>query len=892
MRNKTRGLYVLASLFLVFLLLAGIGTAQTPTLQQKQDMQKPSPDQLLKNRLSNPAPSAAPPPPGPVHCCAEWEESEGILTLWQNADLIDKLQKDHLVYIPVDNKSQEDQWKIFLNSNGIPLTNILFLYIPTDTIWTRDYGPWFIWDANNEMGIVNYTCNYGYWDDLFPSHFAYVYRIKYYESGLYHVGGNYYPNAYGRAFSSTHVYESNSSKIKAQVDEAMKLFYGIEKYQTVAPKAIWHHDTWGKPANPETLVINDFPEYDEIRHAQAEGMVSYYASLESPWGRPYKIHRLPMMPEVPGTTWYRPYMNSLVSNKQVFVPIHNCPDDQVALKVFQDAFVGYDVVGVVAKECEWHDALHCRTRNFMKREVIRMYPYPPGDTEETGAGYPVRAEVIPPNGSTLLAGYPVIHWTDTGGAPFNDVVMAPTGQPNEYAADIPAQALGTTVSFYIEARDDGGRDAIYPLVAPDGMMTFQVRLDAEAPVLSRHVPVRSASANQWPPLVRTLCKDDMATPVVTLEYSINGAPQADIDLTREELCYWFSDTMGGSVSPGDVVSYRLLATDNAASANDNHLPPLGHYFCPVSGPKTVAVVNLCSRPYTAPFLLDALGDLGIPHHYYETWPTAWSEHDVWFILLGIFADNHVLSSNEANDIVNALQAGDYVYLEGGNTWCDDPEKALLQSWFNVSEGNSWKGMQHITGISGSIMDGLVLKYASEDLQMDVIDPVPPATTIFESSSNSSRTVIHDAGGYRTVASTFALGGLMDREWPKTRKEILVRYLEFFGVEVSLYSGAEAKMEMDLPLTIKGASGDVYMLLGSLAEYHEKTGYGFFRLDPAHLFYLWQGVIPAAGVEELSFRVPRIPEYAGFEVHFQAVVGKALTPSQSQLTNRDIATLLE
>jgi hypothetical protein len=704
------------------------------------------------------------------------------------------------------------------------------------------------------------------------------------------VGGNYYPNGYGRAFSSTHVYEANPNKTKAEVDDTMDLYYGIEKYQTVAPKDIWHHDTWGKPVNPETLVIADFPDYDIIRHAQAEGMVACYSSLESPWGRPYKIHRLPMMPETPNTTWYRPYMNSLVSNRQVFVPIHNCPDDPIALAVFEGAFVGYEVVGVVAKECGWPDALHCRTRNFVKREVIRMYPYPPGDTEETGAGYPVKVEVIPPNGAALLPGYPVIHWTDTGGAPFTDVVMAPTGQPNEYAADIPAHSLGTTMSFYIEARDDGGREAIYPLVAPDGMMTFQVRTDVEAPVLSRHVPMRSVSAGQWPPMVRTLCKDDMATPEVTLEYSINGAPQASIDLPREALCYWYSDALGGIVSPGDIVTYRLLATDDAASANDTFIPIMGRYFCPVSGQGSVAVVNLCSRPYTAPFLLDALGDLGIPHHYYDSWPTDWSEHDTWFILLGVFADNHVLTSSEANDIVTALQAGNNIYLEGGNTWCNDPEKATLNPWFGVKPDKLANGMKQITGVPGSIMDGLTLKYASEDLQMDVIASVRPAKRLFESPGNRCRTVIQDAGSYRTVASTLALGGLLDGVWPKTRKEVLVRYLEFFGVEVGLYVGAEAKLGTDLPLSIEGAPGDAYLLFGSLAENYMNTGYGTFRLDPGYHITLGQGVIPASGIEELSLRMPGNPEYAGYEIHFQAVAGKALMPGQSTLTNRDIATL--
>ena len=881
---------ILSSLFLL-LLLDGTGLAQTTGIDRKQGLNKPSPAQLKRNRLNDPAPAFGNPPPGPVHCVAEWEESEGIMTLWKNADLMNKLQMEHQVYIPVDSNAEELQWIAFFNKHRIPLTNVHFLYILTNTMWTRDYGPWFVWDANNEMGIVNYTCNYGYLDDLFPSEFAKLYGIHYYESGLYHVGGNYYPNAFGRAFSSTHVYESNPKKTKAVVDQAMADYYGITKYRTVAPKDIWHHDTWGKPADPETLIIVDFPEYDKIRHAQADGMRDYYATLESPWGRPYEIHRLPMMPDPAGGTNYRPYMNSLVSNKQVFVPIHDCPDDAVALKVFQDAFVGYDVVGVIAKECEWHDALHCRTRNFVKREVIRLYPLPPGDTEETAAGYTVTCEAIPPNGSSLLAGYPVIRWTITGGAPFTDVVMQPTGKPDEYAGDIPAQALGTEVSFYIEAKDDGNREAIYPLVAPKGMMSFEVRTDSEAPVLSRHVPVRSVAAKLGSPRVRTLSKDDMATPEVILEYRINGVPQPDRPLTRESLCWWYNETLAGQVKAGDVIDYRLRAHDGAAIPNETILPPVGRYLCPVAGKAPVGVVNRCGRPYTEPFLVDALGDLGLSYHVHETWPADFSVHDTWFILLGVFADNHVLTAGEAQDLVDAMKAGKNIYLEGGNTWCNDPERYVICPWFGVTERIKSKGLKLLEGTPGSIMDGLKLSYASEDLKMDVIAAVPPAFRVLESATSLARAVFHDGGTYRSIAATFALGGLLDREGERTRKEILVRYLELLGHEIDLHAMTEARMEQVMPVILKGDPGESYILFGSLAEDYQATGFGPFRLDPGHLFVLAQGVIPASGVEEIRFRVPLAPHLDGYEAHLQAVVGKVFKPSQARLTNRDIVKLV-
>ncbi|MHC4945688.1 MAG: agmatine deiminase family protein [Planctomycetota bacterium] len=839
------------------------------------------------------------PPLGPVHCIAEWEESEGVILRWHNPDLIKKMQADINVYIPVEDEIAKDDWVDWLTFYGIPLTNIEFLFIKTDSRWTRDYGPWFIWDGAGEMGIVDFI-RYPTtqpWDELFNWNFSQLYGINYYDTGIHHIGGNWYPNAYGNSFSSNMVYHENIPMTKAEVDAVIYDYLGIDHYHTVtvAPLSLEHLDCWVKPCNPETLLVVQFPD-DSKYLPFGEDVNDYYATLESPWGRPYKIIRLPMFKMGSGI-WYefRPYMNSLVSNKQVYVPICNHPDDDIALSVFQEAFPGYEIIGADHYGTGWGGmSIHCTTKHFHKRKLIRIYPYPPGDRSDRLQRYTVRAEVIPPNGSTLLPGYPVIHWTLTGGAPFDDVVMTPTGQSHEYEGDIPAQAQGALVSFYIEAQDDGGLDAIYPLVAPDGMMTFEVRLDNAAPELSRFMPVRSTAAAQWPPVIRVLAKDDMTEPEVKVEYEINGVPQADVTLVREHRCYWYSGMLAGNIAPGDVVTYRVVATDTAAAPNTSVLPKLGDVYCPIKDSGSVAVVDLDLWPRTGPFIAETLGNLGIPCVRYTTWPSDWRAHDVWFICLGIFAYNHILSPSEAADIVAALQGGGSIYMESGDAWCYDPQKTIVDPWFKVNpKGDGGELYGNVNGEPGTLMEGIGLEYVGEHDLIDVIAPLAQAVTIFRSEEDTKgRAVLYDAGSYKTVASSFALGGLRDGTCPDTRKEILVRYLQFFGKEVDLHASAEARMGTNLPLKIKGAPGDKYLLFGSFADNYVNTGYGAFRLHQAYLFQLWQGKIPASGMDELIFPIPRIPETAGYEIHLQAVVGEEIKVGKAQLTNRELLTLIE
>ncbi|MHC4942835.1 MAG: agmatine deiminase family protein, partial [Planctomycetota bacterium] len=783
----TRGSAAILSLIVIlfaFLLVPDAVFGQIPSLKAKLEKQKF--DIYPKMRGDHPMPPSGPraAPPGPVHAIAEWEESEGVMILWDNEDLINRLQEVTKVYIPVDNQSQKNQWINFLNSHSIPQTNIEFLFIITDTVWTRDYGPWFIWDADNVMGISDYSCDghgavYGPNDSAFPYHFANQFGINYYDSGLEHVGGNWYPNGYSTAFSSNRVYTCNPWKHMIETNGIIQDYWGIDTYHTV-PVAWWtieHLDCWIKPANPATLMVVEY-EKESDYYLYAERIKEYYETLESPWGRPYRIVRLPMF-KMWGSGWYeyKPYCNSLCSNKRIYVPITYDPSDQIAMDAFQEAFEGYEIVGVDHKGMGFNDAVHCRTRNFHKRELIRIYPMPPGDTEDTSSGYTVAAEVIPPNGSSLLAGYPKIQWTDTGAAPFNEVVMTATGQPHEYEGVIPPQVLGTEISFYIEAADDGALTAIYPLVAPDGLMHFLVREDTEAPTLSRHCRLDCASAGQWPPVVRVLCKDDMYTPEVRVEFAINGAPQPDATLTREVGTYWYSGTLSGSVSVGDMVTYRIVAEDNAVSDNSSTLPLVGDVYCPVKGPGSIGVVELAHMPRTGPFITETLGDLGIPYTFYTTWPSDWNEHDVWFISIGVhFCNNYALSTAEADEIVNALQNGARIYLESSDTWCYDPAKDILDPWFGVtgiSDGGDLKG--GAKGVSGSIMAGLHLEYAAENAYMDEISARSGAELIFRSGDDSrGRSVLYDEGTYKTVATTFSLGGLRDGTYPDTRKEILLR----------------------------------------------------------------------------------------------------------------------
>jgi hypothetical protein len=96
---------------------------------------------------------------------------------------------------------------------------------------------------------------------------------------------------------------------------------------------------------------------------------------------------------------------------------------------------------------------------------------PLDDTDDTVNPYPVVAKVL--SVEPLASGYPLVRYAINGGA-FTDLFMTPTGNPDEYQADIPPRPLNTTVNYYIEVQDVLGYQDTSPAAAPAETYEFAV----------------------------------------------------------------------------------------------------------------------------------------------------------------------------------------------------------------------------------------------------------------------------------------------------------------------------------------------------------------------------------------------------------------------------------
>ena len=175
-----------------------------------------------------------------------------------------------------------------------------------------------------------------------------------------------------------------------------------------------------------------------------------------------------------------------------------------------------------------------------------------------------------------------------GGTFTGTALLSPTNPPGTYSAQIPYLGSGVNVTYYIKAVN-GSNSVRLPLDAPTGYFSYQVGRDQTGPTIV-HSDLGNQGITSWPPLISAQVSDMSGVGTVRVEFSRNGAAQPPFNLALDNGMY--SDTLHlarSQVGPGDTISYRIVATDNAGQPNTSTYPASGMIRFAV---KNFANVNL------------------------------------------------------------------------------------------------------------------------------------------------------------------------------------------------------------------------------------------------------------------------------------------------------------
>lgn len=166
----------------------------------------------------------------------------------------------------------------------------------------------------------------------------------------------------------------------------------------------------------------------------------------------------------------------------------------------------------------------------------------------------------------------VLYWRVDQGS-WQPIVMTPaTG--GVFNGEIPAAPSGAVVEYYLDATDNGGLSLKHPMAGGSNPHQYEVGVDGEAPTLD-HIYLMSQLLTSWPPTLVASASDNVGIAEVAVYYSVSGGQEQGpfpLAINGEDYELEFPLDAGG-LAVGNVVSYRLSATDASANGNTTDLGP-------------------------------------------------------------------------------------------------------------------------------------------------------------------------------------------------------------------------------------------------------------------------------------------------------------------------------
>ncbi len=452
------------------LLLSNIITGQTLPDYRKLHYLSEEEMNTPFNPLRNFTPTD--PPEGEIRNVAEFNQMQGVIVRYPFGipiELVREMAEYIMVTTIVANSSQQESVITTYENNDVNLSNCNFLIAPSDSYWVRDYGPWFVFDGNNQPGIIDFPYNRPRPNDNnIPQKVSEFLGIDLYGMDLISTGGNYMCDGMGQAASTDLVWEENPTLTHSDVADYVFDYLNNSPYHVMEDplgEYIKHIDCWGKFLSPNKVLIGQVPQSDS-RYQDFEDAANYFASETSSYGKPYNVYRV----FTPGTYPNTPYTNSLILNNKVFVPLTGSQWDDDAIATYEEIMPGYDIVGITYSGWENTDALHCRTKGMADLGMLYIHHIPTTGEVPFNQDIEITANITACSGENIYTDSVLVYYKINSGAYTSTVMELESGIT--FTGMIENIMPNDTVSYYIYAADESGRNASSPYIGEPDPFVF------------------------------------------------------------------------------------------------------------------------------------------------------------------------------------------------------------------------------------------------------------------------------------------------------------------------------------------------------------------------------------------------------------------------------------
>lgn len=326
---------------------------------------------------------------------AEWEPHGAVMLSWPHKDtdwapVLDEAidcfveiakaiaREETLIVVAPD----VEEPRRVLDCEKLP-NRILYLTIPTNDTWARDFGPitverdgnpvicdfkfngWGLkFPADKDNLITRAMCNTGLLRGRYSNELSFVLE-----------GGSIESDGQGTLMTTSQCLLSpnrNGAMSRDEIEEYLKSRFGLDRvlwldYGTLeGDDTDSHIDTLARLAPNDTILYVGTDDVTDSHYDELNKMKLQLQSFVTASGQPYNLIELPLPDAVydeEGNRLPATYANFLIMNHSILMPVYRQPQkDELAAQIIKIAFPDHQVVkidcSVLIKQ---HGSLHCVT---------------------------------------------------------------------------------------------------------------------------------------------------------------------------------------------------------------------------------------------------------------------------------------------------------------------------------------------------------------------------------------------------------------------------------------------------------------------------------------------------------------------------------------------------
>jgi agmatine deiminase len=305
---------------------------------------------------------------------------------WVYAEIVRHLHAAEPVNILVDHAAAENRARRILAKAGIDPAGVHFFRLPTNRVWTRDYGPIFVKSRDGRIGLTDWRFNawakYPDWqrDDKVPGRLSkklgvlsWQPRVR--KQRVVLEGGSIDVNGAGLLLTTeecllSEIQQRNAGLGRADYETVFADYLGVQKVLWLG-RGIAGDDTHGhvddlvRFVNATTVVTVVEPDRSDPNYEPLQENLARLRRMKDQEGHPLRVETLPM----PQPVWFdgqrlpASYANFYIANRLVLVPTFSDANDRVAMDTLARLFPDREVVGIPCRDLVLGlGTLHCMTQ--------------------------------------------------------------------------------------------------------------------------------------------------------------------------------------------------------------------------------------------------------------------------------------------------------------------------------------------------------------------------------------------------------------------------------------------------------------------------------------------------------------------------------------------------